>query len=145
LFPTETGEDKKPIRQFWLDNADLFIGDSIGYTATKARYTNKNILRKRLTKQSKYDHGCLIDLKKYLLKDKSRNFNITNLNEDTQERIEIIFNLYSYIQSKIEQNNIEDVVLPKININALKTENGRTKINGELRNKIRNLNKKNNQ
>ena len=142
LTGQKTGEDKKPIRQFWLDNADLFIGDSVGYTANKARYTNKNIQRKRLTKQSKYDHGCLIDLKKYLLKDKSRNFNITNLNEDNQERIEIIFNLYFYIKSKIEEKNIQNVNLPKININALKTEKGRENINRELREIIQNLNKK---
>lgn len=142
LTGQKTGEDKKVIQKFWLDNADLFIGDSVGYTANKARYTNKNIQKKRLTKQSKYDHGCLIDLKKYLLKDKSRNFNITNLNENTQARIEIIFNLYFYIQSKIEKNKIQSIKLPNININALETENGRKKINGDLRRIIQNLNKK---
>ena len=80
LTGQKTGEDKGLLRETWKKYPNLYIGDSEGYRVNKGIYSRNNINKMRITGKSKFDHGCLIDLKKFILKEKLTNQDIIELN-----------------------------------------------------------------
>ena len=63
LTGQKTGEDKGLLKKTWKKYPNLYIGDSEGYRVNKGIYSKNNINKMIITGRSKFDHGCLIDLK----------------------------------------------------------------------------------
>ena len=79
LTGQKTGEDKGLLKKTWKKYPNLYIGDSEGYRVNKGKYSKNNINKMRITGRSKFDHGCLIDLKKFILKEKLTNEDIIEI------------------------------------------------------------------
>lgn len=73
LTGQKTGEDKGLLRETWKKYPNLYIGDSEGYRVNKGRYSKNNRNKMENTGKSKFNHGCLMDLKKFILKEKLQN------------------------------------------------------------------------
>jgi hypothetical protein len=101
LTGQKTGEDKGLLRETWKKYPNLYIGDSEGYRVNKGKYSRNNRNKMRITGKSKFDHGCLMDLKKFILKEKLTNQDIIEIEEKlTQSREQLKSELKSELKKK---------------------------------------------
>lgn len=113
LTGQKTGEDKGLLRETWKKYPNLYIGDSEGYRVNKGIYSSNNRNRMMNSGVSKFNHGCLIDLKKFILKEKLTDEDIKKLQDNINETIKKkISNNYSKYKK-----TIKNTPLKKLNYN----------------------------
>lgn len=115
LTGQKTGEDKGLLRETWKKYPNLYIGDSEGYRVNEGRYSKNNIEKMENTGKSKFNHGCLMDLKKFILKEKLTDEDIKKLQDNINKSIKEVRN--NYLKYK---KTIKPTPLQKLNLSLWK-------------------------